>query len=89
VVRPPCEVPEYLPIRRGSRGSYKPFSWLSEGVSAVFTISTEYNEIACVLHTSTFSGSDHHVLVVGGAGKYSFGMSPRNVCRNAWETVVL
>jgi hypothetical protein len=39
--------------------------------------------------TSTSSGSDHHVLVVGGAGQYRLGLFPRNGCRNAWETVVL
>ena len=31
----------------------------------------------------------NYVIVVAGAGEYSLGTSPRNVCRNAWETVVL
>jgi hypothetical protein len=39
---------EYLPIRRGSGGPQKPFSWLSEGVRAVFTINTEAGEMTCV-----------------------------------------
>jgi hypothetical protein len=32
------------PIRRGSGGSQKPFSSLSEGVRRVFTINTETDE---------------------------------------------
>jgi hypothetical protein len=39
---------EYLPIRRGSEGSQKPFSRLSEGVKCIFTICTEDGEITCV-----------------------------------------
>jgi hypothetical protein len=31
----------------------------------------------------------HHVPWVAGAGGYSLGTPARNVCRNAWETVVL
>jgi hypothetical protein len=79
---------EYLPIRSGSGGPQELFSWLSEGVGGVFTVSTESSERTCA---SAFlsSGSDYRVIVVGGAGKYSLGMSPRNDCRNAWETVVL
>jgi hypothetical protein len=41
---------EYLPIRRGSGGPQKPFSWLSEGVRAVFTINTETGEMTCIPH---------------------------------------
>jgi hypothetical protein len=41
---------EYLHIRRGNGGPQKPFSWLSEGVTGVFTINTETGEIVCVLH---------------------------------------
>ena len=33
-----------LPIRRGSGGPQKPFSWLSEGVRSVFIVSTESSE---------------------------------------------
>ena len=40
-----------IPIyQKGSGGTQKPFSWLSEGVSGIFTIHTEAGEIACVLH---------------------------------------
>ena len=46
----PVTLLEYLPIRRGSGGPQKPSSWLSEGVRAVFTVSTAPSEIACVLH---------------------------------------
>jgi hypothetical protein len=79
---------EYLPLLIGSGGPQELFSWLSEGVGGVFTVSTESSERTCA---SAFlsSGSDYRVIVVGGAGKYSLGMSPRNDCRNAWETVVL
>jgi hypothetical protein len=35
---------------KGGGGPQKPFSWLSEGVGAVFTTNTEAGEIACVLH---------------------------------------
>jgi len=38
------------PIRRGSGGPQKPFSWLSEGVRDRFTTDTENGEIACLLH---------------------------------------
>jgi hypothetical protein len=75
------------PTRRRSGGPQKPFSSLSEGVRGIFTVSTEPGEIACVLH----------ILILGttmsswvaGAGQYCLGPFPRNVCRNAWETVVL
>jgi hypothetical protein len=46
----PVTLLEHLPIRRGSGGSQKPFSWLSESVRCVFTINTEAGEIACVPH---------------------------------------
>jgi hypothetical protein len=36
--------------KKGSGGPQKPFSCLSEGVGAVFTVSTESSEIACVPH---------------------------------------
>jgi hypothetical protein len=36
--------------QKGSGGPQKPFSWLSEGVTGVFTINTETGEIVCVLH---------------------------------------
>jgi hypothetical protein len=39
---------EYFPIRRGSGGSQKPFSSLSEGVRGMFTIVTEVSEITSV-----------------------------------------
>jgi hypothetical protein len=39
----------YDPIRRGSGGPQKPFSWLSEGVRGAFTINTETGEMARVL----------------------------------------
>jgi hypothetical protein len=41
---------EYPSTRRGSGGSQKPFSWLSEGVRGVFTISTDLSETACIPH---------------------------------------
>jgi hypothetical protein len=46
----PVTLLEHLPTRRGSVGSQKPFSWLSEGDRRLFTINTEAGEIACVLH---------------------------------------
>jgi hypothetical protein len=80
----PVTLLEYLPIRRGSRGPQKPFSSFSEGVGGVFTISTEPSEKTYV--PAFTSSVTPHVLVVGGAGGYSLGTSPRNGCRNAWET---
>jgi hypothetical protein len=70
-------------IRRGDGGPQKPFSSFSEGVRGVFTISTESSERACVPHFS--SSVTPHVLVVGGAGKYSLETSSHNV----WKTIVL
>jgi len=50
----------------------------------MFTI---YIEVGERLASPTFTSSvTPHVLVVGGAGGYSLGTSPRNGCRNAWET---
>jgi hypothetical protein len=46
----PVTLLEYSPIRRGNGSPQKPSSPLSEGVGAVFTISTESSEIACVVH---------------------------------------
>jgi hypothetical protein len=88
--RIPCEVPGVHIYQKGSGGRQKPFSWLSEGVGGIFTINTEAGEIAYVLHTST-SSVRPHALVVAGAGGHSIGIgpSPRNGCRNAWETVAL
>ena len=37
----------------------------------------------------TSTSSEPHVAWVAGAGGYPLGTSPRNVCRNGWETVVL
>jgi hypothetical protein len=54
----------------------------------MFTIITETGERPYV-PAFLSSGSDHRVLVVGGADGYSSGPSPSNVSRNAWETVVL
>jgi hypothetical protein len=36
--------------QKGSGGPQKPFSWLSEGIKGVFTISTEYSEMICIPH---------------------------------------
>jgi hypothetical protein len=45
--RIPCDSPGVpYPIRRGSEGSQKAFSLLSEGVRGVFTVSTESSETA-------------------------------------------
>ena len=85
-VRIPCEVSGVPPIRRGSGGPQKPFSSLSEGLRGIFTIITEAGEMTCVPPPYP---QDHHFLVIGGAGQYSLRTFPRNVCRNAWETVVL
>jgi hypothetical protein len=52
----------------------------------VFTINTEAGETVCVLHLK-ISGTT--MCSWSGAGGYSSGTSPRNVCRNGWETVVL
>jgi hypothetical protein len=79
-----------LIYQKGSGGPQKPFSWLSEGVRGMFTINTEAGE-RLVFPTSTSSAPPPcpRGLVAAGAGGYSLGTSPRNVCRNAWETVVL
>ena len=75
-----------LPIRRGSGGSQKPFSSLSEGVGGVFTINTETGEKTCV---PPHPPGHNYVIVVAGVVEYSLGTSPRNVYRNALDTVVL
>jgi hypothetical protein len=54
----------------------------------MFTIITEAGEYSFIPHLHIL-GAIPHVLVVADAGGYSSGTSPRNVCRNAWETVVL
>ena len=69
-------------LPEGSGGPQKPFSWLSEGIRRVFTISTEAGEKTCV-PTFTSLRSDHHVLVVADAGNHSSTVSARNGCRNA------
>ena len=51
---------EALPLLIGSGGPQKPFSWLSEGVRALFTVNTETGEMTCV---PTPHPRDHHVLV--------------------------
>jgi hypothetical protein len=53
----------------------------------VFTIITEAGEMTCVpdLHIPGTTMSSW----VAQAGKHSSRVSARNVCRNAWETVVL
>ena len=85
----PVRFLEYpAPVGRGSGGLQKPFSSLSEGVGGIFTFSTESSERTLV-PAYLSSGSDHRVIVVAGAGGYSSGTPPRNVCRNAWQTVVL
>jgi hypothetical protein len=57
----------YPTIRRGHGGPQKPTSQLSEGIGAVFTISTEISEKACVPHRHIFEATTS--LVVVGAGK--------------------
>ena len=83
---PPVRSLEYLPIRMGSVGPQKPFSWLSEGIRAVLTINTEAGE-SPVSRTSTSPGPP----CPGGwwCRSISFRPFPRNALRNAWETVVL
>ena len=51
----PVRFLESPPIRRGSGGPQKPFSWLSEGVRDRFTINTEAGEMTCVLHLKIFN----------------------------------
>jgi hypothetical protein len=46
----PCEGPGASHIRKGNGGPQKPFSSLSEEVRGGFTIDTETDETACVLH---------------------------------------
>jgi hypothetical protein len=41
---------EYRPLLLGGGGPHKPFSWLSEGVSGMFTMNTETGETVCVPH---------------------------------------
>jgi hypothetical protein len=81
----PVRFLEYPPIRRGSGGPQKPFSWLSEGLKEIFTINTETGETTCVplhiLRTTVCSWLVMRVNIV-----WTF---PRNGCRNAWETVLL
>src|SRR5215217_2159463 len=86
-VKTPCDSPGVLPnLLIGSGGFQKPSSWLSEGVGGVFTIHTEIGEMTCVpLHIPRTTMSSW----LAGTGGYSLGPLPRNVCRNAWETVVL
>jgi hypothetical protein len=81
----PVRFLEHLPIRRGSGGPQKRFSSLSEGAEGVFTIHTDAGEETCILHILGAPMSS----LVAGTGGYSLGPFSRNVCRNAWETVVL
>jgi hypothetical protein len=53
----------------------------------MFTINTETGEMAWVLDLK-ISGTTMSSWVAG-TGRYPIGTSPRNVCRNGWETVVL
>jgi len=76
------------PISRGSEGPQKATSWLSEGVRAVFTIHTEIDENPCTPKLHIFGATPISSWIAGTGGS-SLGMSPRNVCRNDWETVVL
>jgi hypothetical protein len=76
---------EYLPLERGSGGPQKPFSWLSEGVREIFTINTETDEKTYIPSTS----SGPPCARGWWCGSILFRPFPRNVCRNAWETVVL
>jgi Transposase domain (DUF772) len=82
----PVSYLKYRFITRGSGGPQKPFSWLSEGVKGVFTVSTDPSERTCV---PTFSCSGPPCARGWWCGSIVFGPFPRNVCRNAWETVVL
>jgi hypothetical protein len=53
----------------------------------VFMINTEISEIACVLHLHIPGTTMSSWLVV--RANIVLGTSPRNVCRNALETLVL
>jgi hypothetical protein len=66
----PVTLLEFLtPLLIGSEDPQKPSSSLSEGLRGMFTIITEAGEMTCI-PTSTSVGPPH-VLVIGGAGKYS------------------
>ena len=52
----------------------------------MFTINTEASEKTCILHILQATPCPSWVARAGG---YTLGTSPRNVCRNARETVVL
>jgi hypothetical protein len=71
--RIPCEVLEHFPIRRGSGGPQKPFSWLSEGVRGVFTIITEADEKTCIPHLHILGATMSSW--VAGAGQYCLDLS--------------
>lgn len=68
--------------------SQKPTSWLSEGVGDVFTINTETDEKTYIPYLHILGATPVYSWVAG-AGGHSLGTSPRNGCRNDWETVVL
>jgi hypothetical protein len=53
----------------------------------VFTISAEAGETACVPYLHILGAPAYSW--VAQAGKLSSRVSARNVCRNAWETLVL
>src|SRR5215204_6074771 len=56
-------------IRRGSEGSQKPFSWLSEVYSPLLL------KLVSRLVSPTSTSSGHHVHVVGGAGQCRLDLS--------------
>jgi hypothetical protein len=60
---------EYLPIRRGSGGSQKLTSSLSEGVRGIFTIYTEVGELTLILHLHILRATTMSSWVAG-AGEY-------------------
>jgi hypothetical protein len=54
----------------------------------MFTIHTEAGEMACVPHLHILQATTMSSWVAGAGGN-PLGTPPRNVSRNAWETLVL
>jgi hypothetical protein len=77
----PVRFLEPLPIRRGSGGPQKAFSWLSEGVRGVFTNNTEASERPCVPYLHNFGATPRSSWVAGASCSHERASS---VCR---ETV--
>jgi hypothetical protein len=81
----PLGVPYHQILHGGPQNAS---SSLWEGVRSVFTINTETGDKTCIPYLHILQATTMSSWIVGAGGHYS-GTSPRNVCRNALETVVL